>query len=423
MSQHVSDQQINKYVSHELTPDQLLSVDDHLAACDACMKRVAMITDQKTAVDSLRESLLAEPVVIHLTYEQIAGFVDDKLDEVDREIVELHHLACDRCRSEIDELRQIRKALDNERMRAADTTPHSRSWLTRLMNSPILKIAVPIGAVALLLLVVFLWRTSKPQEPSELANTNSNVAVPFTPTPEVAAVEPNLNVNAGTPLPSTAVASLNDAGGKIELDTSGKITGMPSSDMEQKVRSALKDQTVEIPSDVRQLKLAGGVLMGTSETVPFALTSPVGKVLETQRPSFSWRPLKDAESYKVGVYDDNFNQVMVSNELHSMSWTPSAALPRGKVYQWQVTAVRNGEEVKSPLRPAPEAKFKIVDQANFDQLQKARRSDANSHLVMGIAYANAGLLDEAEREFVLLLKNNPNSEIARKLLARIKTAK
>ena len=116
----------------------------------------------------------------------------------------------------------------------------------------------------------------------------------------------------------------------------------------------------------------------------------------------------------MGVYDDKFDEVASSPELHSPKWTPNALLKRGAVYQWQVTAIRNGEEIKSPVRPAPEAKFKIADQASVNAIEKARRS--NSHLLLGITYANAGLIDEAEREFQALLKNNPNSDVARKLL-------
>jgi len=44
-------------------------------------------------------------------------------------------------------------------------------------------------------------------------------------------------------------------------------------------------------------------------------------------------------------------------------------------------------------------------------------------LILGIVYANAGLLDEAQRELQTLLNSNPNSEIARKLLAKVKAAR
>jgi len=218
------------------------------------------------------------------------------------------------------------------------------------------------------------------------------------------------------------VAALNDAGGKIEIDEHGNITGINAGELEPKLRAALKDQPLELPSDLRQLKSSAGVLMGSSDNgVPFKITGPVGRVVESHRPSFTWQRLKDATSYKVGIYDDAFNEIASSPELHATKWAPAVSLKRGVIYQWQVTAIRNGEEIKSPVRPAPEAKFKIADQSSINEIEKARRS--NSHLLLGIAYANAGLIDEAEREFQVLQRNNPNSDIARKLLARVSSAR
>jgi hypothetical protein len=88
-----------------------------------------------------------------------------------------------------------------------------------------------------------------------------------------------------------------------------------------------------------------------------------------------------------------------------------------------VTATRNGEEIKSPVRPAPEAKFKVADQTSFNEIERVRRVGGNSHLLLGITYANAGLIDEAEREFQILLKNNPNSDVAKKLLSKVRSAR
>jgi hypothetical protein len=85
------------------------------------------------------------------------------------------------------------------------------------------------------------------------------------------------------------------------------------------------------------------------------------------------------------------------------------------VYSWQVKALRDGAEITSPRPPAPQAKFRILDQAKASEISRAKRSYGSSHLVLGMLYADAGLLREAEQEFRFLLKANPNSEIARKL--------
>jgi hypothetical protein len=43
--------------------------------------------------------------------------------------------------------------------------------------------------------------------------------------------------------------------------------------------------------------------------------------------------------------------------------------------------------------------------------------------VLGVLYAQAGLLDDAEREFSALLRANPKSEVARKLLSNVRATK
>jgi lipopolysaccharide biosynthesis regulator YciM len=54
-------------------------------------------------------------------------------------------------------------------------------------------------------------------------------------------------------------------------------------------------------------------------------------------------------------------------------------------------------------------------------LAQARRGYASWRLVLGLLYARAGLLDEAEREFRALREANPNSELAHRLLKQVRT--
>jgi hypothetical protein len=89
------------------------------------------------------------------------------------------------------------------------------------------------------------------------------------------------------------------------------------------------------------------------------------------------------------------------------------------VYKWAVTAIVNGEEVSSPAASAPEARFGILDEEKALELNLLKRTP--SHLALGIFYARAGMLPEAEREFQLLVNDNPQSQVAVKLLSRIQS--
>ena len=151
----------------------------------------------------------------------------------------------------------------------------------------------------------------------------------------------------------------------------------------------------------------------------FSVLDPVGNVLLTDRPTFRWSPMEGASVYVVEVYDDAFNLVAASPQLNGRSWAAGQTLPRGKVYSWQVKAVKDGQEVKAPRPPAPQAKFRVLDRAKADELARARRANPSSHLTLGLLYADAGLLKEAEQELRLLQKANPGSDIARRLLRQV----
>jgi hypothetical protein len=86
-----------------------------------------------------------------------------------------------------------------------------------------------------------------------------------------------------------------------------------------------------------------------------------------------------------------------------------------------VKALKDGQEITSPRPPAPQAKFRVLDQTKANELENARRAHPSSHLTLGLLYADAGLLREAEQEFRQLQKANPNSELARNLLRQVQS--
>jgi len=106
-----------------------------------------------------------------------------------------------------------------------------------------------------------------------------------------------------------------------------------------------------------------------------------------------------------------------SPQVSVTSWTTT--LPRGKVYAWQVKATKDGQEITWPRPPAPQAKFRVIDQAKANELARAKRAYGSSHLTLGLLYADAGLLKEAEQELRLVRRANPNSELATKLLREV----
>jgi len=56
-------------------------------------------------------------------------------------------------------------------------------------------------------------------------------------------------------------------------------------------------------------------------------------------------------------------------------------------------------------------------------MSKVEKLSGNSHLVRGILFAKAGLLNEAEHEIRALVAANPDSQRARQLLQSIRAVK
>jgi hypothetical protein len=222
--------------------------------------------------------------------------------------------------------------------------------------------------------------------------------------------------------PEPVVAQVNDGTGVLTLDQQGKLSGaddLPPA-YQDLVKKALTTGRIGKSSQLQGLTRPPSSLMGSDDPKnSFAVLEPLGNVLLTNTPTFRWSPMEGATAYVVEVYDENFNRVSSSPHLTNLEWT--TLLQRGKVYSWQVKAIKNDQEVTSPRPPAPQAKFRVLDLAKANELANARRAHPSSHLTLGLLYADAGLLREAEQEFRQLQKANPNSELARNLLHQVQS--
>jgi hypothetical protein len=94
-----------------------------------------------------------------------------------------------------------------------------------------------------------------------------------------------------------------------------------------------------------------------------------------------------------------------------------------KTFAWEVEALHDGDTIaKAPAPPAPEARFAILPNEKREGLGKLRQKFGRSHFVMGLADAEAGLLQPAREEFEALARENPSSDLPRKMLASLTTS-
>ena len=438
---HLTQKQLEDYCRQQLRVAELLSVSDHLGECKACRLRIESATNGDAAFFALRAEVFgeaaldfsAQTVSAHLPAEQIAGYVDRNLSGEELQMVSDHLSACEQCALAVDDLNvfkdQVAPTLEREYHPASVPSPTesvpspTKGWWQRTFASlPVLFSRSPapaFGAVlAILLLAVtgwLIWSRLREKEPKQEV-----VALP-SPTPQPALSPQPAPTSQPAPIP--IVAQLNDgAGGQLTLDQEGKLAGaddLPPA-YQNRLKDALSTRRIERSSQLNELSRPPSPLMGTDDQGnEFSVTEPVGKVLLTNRPTFRWSRMEGATAYVVEVYDSKFNLVSTSPQLTQNSWATPQSLARGNVYSWQVKAIKDGQEFESPRPPAPQAKFRILEQAKANELAKAKRAYPSSHLTLGLLYAEAGLLNEAEREFRLLQKANPGSEIARNLLRQI----
>ena len=406
MTEHPTKHELDGYCARVLAPAAFLSVHRHVAACPRCSAECDSSSDLTRDLEDLHSALLYAPdeTPYHLSAAEMTAYARGTADEIDLEIAESHLSSCATCSSEV------------QRHRTAFSPRRRLSLMNRWQ--PLRVAAVLVCGIVLILLAVWLLRSRPGQQkeqvwsPANTSSPQSSPAVVAQPSAEVA--------------PDQFTLVLNDGKQKITTDKSGTLAGLERlpAVVQEKIRGALQTGKIEQTSDLAQLASPPSTLLGESaDGLPFRLIAPVGQVVRTEEPTFRWRPLAGAESYTVIVTDADLNEVATSPPLNTTEWRMSKPLKDGVIYSWQVTALKDGVRVTSPVMPAPQAKFKVIDRATSEIVQQAQRAYPTSHLTLGVLYAEAGLLDEAERELRALVRDNPRAAIAQKLLRQVQSSK
>jgi hypothetical protein len=433
LAEHLNQNQIEDYAGRKLSSAELLSLSDHLVECAECRQQIQKALGGDLNFLALRSEVFGtEPEVVaaeahmHPTVDRMAAYVDGVLADEELQVVEDHLSGCELCHLAVNDLRafrdQVAPNLEREYQPALDHIKSESWWhhLAGLLPAPFAKSPMlAFGSAAVLILLVtagwLVWRNMGEKKPELVLAVPSPTLPPsLTPIPSPTAAP----AETAAPL----VAELNDGAGRVTLDQAGKLSGVDHlpAGYQRMVQESLASQRLERSALLQGLKRPASSLMGGNDQGnQFSVLEPVGKVVQSDRPTFRWSSLAGATGYVVEVYDEAFNLVANSPQLSANSWT-SQPLKRGRIYSWQVKAIKNGQEFRSPRPPASQATFRVLDAATVNELQQARRAYSSSHLVLGLLYARAGLLEEAELEFSTLQKLNPDSALARRLLSQVR---
>lgn len=431
MSDHISTQLLEGYGLRQLGAAELLALDDHLSTCPACRERWRKTNPRVEALQALQTSLEVadETEPTHLSSERLAIYVAGGFDEIDRELAESHFEVCPQCAAQAQGLRaqtarDVEAVGRSSALTGAQAPPGALSAQLMATSGPAslrsrfplpplaLKVAGAVAMLALLVLAFALWFRDKKEE-------SAVVVQPPAPAPSI----PNSATHPPPEAPPAPILlELKDGGGTITLDLRGNFVGLDSLSPpdQQRVKAALETREVQISKTIKELRDSSAPTMGGSGGGALALLSPAGAVVASRRPTFRWRPLNGATSYQITITDPaaGYREVVSSPQLQGRKWTADRPLERGRVYTWQITARAGDGEVKSP-----EAKFKVLAPAAAGALARVNRIYAGRRLALGLLYAEAGLLDDAERELKALVVANPQTPIAKSLLRDLRSKK
>src|SRR6202011_2871741 len=99
--EHLSEEQIAEYRVRVLSGAQVLRVSDHLMQCEACRARAFGYVDPAAGAAAIFASLNSEAgTSAHLSYDEMADFVDGKVSPADAELLRLHTQECAACAAE-----------------------------------------------------------------------------------------------------------------------------------------------------------------------------------------------------------------------------------------------------------------------------------------------------------------------------------
>jgi hypothetical protein len=435
VSDHLSIGDVGPYRSRRLPPAELLAINDHLADCVTCRELVEEPRRLEATYSFARANLGKSGVESgpHLGYDQIEAYVDELLSEQERSIIDIHLEACRTCEAEVDDLQRTRDAgfpegtprrADSGKFLALSHSVSKFGYGIPLQIAIMVAIAAAASVITALLLQGRLARQEAllnevraRGEELQRGLDESKGAMAEMKTELERIGDLSTGVSSGVRI------ALNDAQGAVTLNAQGALTGLESVEPrdERLIREALTTGRARTPATLARLLGKPRTTMGTTPNESFGLLSPVGTFVLTNRPTMRWEPLSGASGYLVTILDSSLNEVETSPQLTEPEWKVSRPLRPGGVYMWQVRALKDGVEIRSPAPKRGEAKFKVLERSKALEVERMRQTYANSHLAMGVVYAEAGLLEEANREFEALARANPESKVVKSLSKSVKS--
>jgi hypothetical protein len=308
----------------------------------------------------------------HLTYEQMEAWVEDQMDQTEREVVMAHIGTCAAC------ARQLKAY---EGYAPAMSAPVNRA----------VRQAAPVAAPAV---------ESIASRPRVHTPTFGERLHAFFSSPRMVAAM----------LTVAALAIVTP----IVLNREQQTPGSGGGGGEGPVVASLENLPPEIRGGAEAVARAEfgvrpAALADLGPNPDRFLVYPVSEVIEDLRPELRWKPF--ASSYTVRVYNAEGMQVASSELMTTTAWLVPMALDRGAKYSFEVDG----------LGDVHRAEFRVLSDGSQTYMVGLRGSRGNDHFVLGTVAQQFGMLTVAQKEFEILVRQRPQSAEAARMLSNVNT--
>jgi hypothetical protein len=410
MDTHLSTEEIRSYLGRKLSQHDFNRASDHVHSCKVCYRDFLAELQERFPIEIDLDEL-AGMQGWHLKGEELAAYVEGRMDELNFECASLHLEECGSCMEKTSGAFEYR--LEHPRLSPIARRKQSSTWSRYLygfqsISSPRLQLAA--AAVLVIALVLTLWGLVRPKQASpQVADATETVSPDPSPQQPTAPVQ--IGPGAGSQTSNGVDGSMSNQ--RAVNANSEKREVKRQEDATERVLIA---RDLVMPPAIEMLDRTPSIAVrGNHASIQsFTIVRPFATVVSNDRPTFSWTALNGATSYTVSVFDADLQLIRTSEPLTETQWLMPHRLDAGIVYTWTVTAQKDGQEVVSPASPA-RAEFKILGRSELIKLNRML-SRMVSHAARGVRYAEAGLLDEAEKEFQTHLGLKPADKRVTRLL-------
>ena len=369
--------------------------------------------------------------VKHLTEEQLFGYAADSLEPSQENEVGRHLLLCADCRKllPVPTTQQFLSVLlgETERPQQHHSFEESFSPPARFLAAFSLlfggrKLAWSAGILIIIAGFSFLiWRaTVQPSDPPELARTtvieNNQSETPIDEN-QISSSDERVLKHEETGIP-TLPAPISK---KLKNSPPLSVTE-PSGEKLNRIEDVELARIIEnTPAAVLSLRPKGTAVLRSNpdDSEPkevFSLIGPVGETVLETAPDFRWEKAAGAKSYKITIFDAQFNEVLTAT-VSDNRFKPDRSLMPGAKYLWRVAAQTADGEVVAPSLPQPPAMFQVASETAKTRIQSLKKN--GDQFKLALVYAREGMLDLARCTLEKITLQSSEHRVAKRFLAKV----